>query len=469
MVPKSLPAAECLLPEGRRISRDTLLLSLHLSRLAYDMDIAPYLDDGWQDVSIQVDEMLLTNLTSRKMILQAASRAKSRMEKRDPISQYRGFRRQKEDIGVCKAVVMAKVLGEQMLIIIAFTGTTRRLYEWLSNLRIEENEGFHAGFLQLTKIFEDHAARIVFPTLGKTLEDILREMRTGSGRYRLFVTGHSQGAALTQIFVYRLVQSGMPVQYVRGVGFASPYVAFEQSVALAADYPVVNVINADDVVARVGGRMHVGMCRVLPSSAQYQRACYGPRADTPVMRDMLSMLHGVRSTEDALHLGIALTESLLLMPENDSEEIIGAVMRMYLPDVLAQRLKGYAKRMAQSAQQRLRVQCEKAGGCVDRKRLEAFAAEWAACLKRYGAKESTLALFDVLLRPHALADRTQRRAYQTLVEDFSQRLVYCMWCQNFDPVWDRYINENRNSRAMCAAYDRFHPLSTQRRRNRDNL
>ena len=466
--PKSLPAAECLLPVGRGISRDTLLMSLHLSRLAYDMDIAPYLDDGWQDVSIQVDEMLLTNLTSRKMILQAAARAKGRMEKLDPISQYRGFRRQKKDVGVCKAVVMAKELGDQVLIAVAFTGTTRRLYEWLSNLRIEENEGFHAGFLQLTKIFEEQAAQIVFPALEKTLDDILHEMRAGSGRYRLFITGHSQGAALTQIYVYRLMQSGVPAEYMHGVGFASPSVSFERSVAVAADYPVLNVINADDVIARVGGRMHVGMCRVLPSSAAYRRLCYGPRADTPVMLNMLELLHDVRSTEDALLLVVALTESLVLLPESDSEEIVGTVMRMYLPDMLAQRLTGYARRIAQEAQRRLWAQCEK-GGCADRQRLEKFAAEWAVCLKLYGAKESTAALLDVLLRPHALADQMQKRSYQTLAEDFAEQLVYCTWCQDFDPVWDQQAEGLRKNREMRAAYDRFHLLSTQRRRNRDNL
>ena len=46
-----LPDAACLWPASGKTACDTLRLALELSTLAYDMDVAKYLDDGWQDVS----------------------------------------------------------------------------------------------------------------------------------------------------------------------------------------------------------------------------------------------------------------------------------------------------------------------------------------------------------------------------------------------------------------------------------
>ena len=464
-----LPDAGCLLPRSGQIAKDTLQLSLRLSRLAYDMDIAPYLDAGWQDVSFQVDDLLLTDFKSRKSILQAAAKAKSRMEKLDPISQYLGFKRQKEELDTCKAVVLSKPVEDKTLIVIAFTGTTRRMYEWLGNLRVEEEDGFHAGFLQLTKVFEENAGKILFPSIQKTLANVIDEMRAGSRQYRLFVTGHSQGAALTQIYLYRLMQSGVSAENLQGVGFASPCVCMERSVQLAANYPIIHVINADDVVARIGGRMHIGMCCVLPPSGEFRRACYGPRADLPVMRELLMLLHDVRSTPQALLLGMALTESLSQLPANESEEIWGAVMRSYLPDMFVQRLRGYAQRIMRSAKRRLQDKYEKTAGSVKLDELVVYREKWADCIACFGAKESIAALMDVLVRPHALAEGGRTRAYQLLVEEFDHQLVSCMWCNTGDPVWDGLANGKQKNREMRAAYDRFHPLSTQRRRNRDDL
>ena len=273
-----LKNAHCLLPRGRDIcTQQTACMALELSRLSYDMEVAPWLNAGWEDVSFLVDDLVITGLHGRdskayKTCLQAAAKARGRMEKLDPISQIRGFRRQREDLDACKAVVMAhEVEFGPTVIAIAFTGTTKRLYEWLGNLRMEEENGFHAGFLRLTQLFEENAARIEFPCAARktgftrlSLQDILQHLRMGSDRFQLFVTGHSQGAALMQIYIHRLLASGVPKERVLGVGFASPCVTDERTVAMAADYPIRHFLNADDAIARVGGRMHIGMCSVLP-------------------------------------------------------------------------------------------------------------------------------------------------------------------------------------------------------------
>ena len=466
---KQLPDASCLL-EGGKTAQDTLLLALELSALAYDMDVGRFLDDGWQDVSFQVDDLLLTGFQSRRACEQAAVKARSRLDKLGLISQYRGFKREKEETSTCKAVVLAKALTDKKTCIaIAFTGTTRRVYEWLSNLRVTEEDGFHAGFLQLTRLFEENEGKILFPSLdGKTLSGILAEMRAGSRRYQLFVTGHSQGAALTQIYVYHLLMSGVPGDCVRGVGFASPSVAMQRSLHLATDYPVLNIINADDVIARIGGQMHIGMCRVLPATVAFRRACYGPKADSPAMRAALDLMHRVRSTEGALIMFIALTESFLALPEDESEEVLSALIKLYLPDVLSQHLTGYARRMVRAVGRRLRKKCEQVAGSVSAEKLAEFQLAWAQYFAQHGIREGAGMVLEALTRSHSLADENQKRAYQMLVNEHAEKLVSCIWMQEGNPVWDQRFDGERKDRTR-SEFNRLRPLSTLRRRNCDDL
>lgn len=467
-----LQNAACLQKTKGKTRPETLKMALELSRMAYDMEVSAWMDAGWTDVSFQVDDLLLTDFKSRKACEQGAQKARSRMERLDPISQYRGFKRQREEIDTCKGVVMAHPMENgRYCIAIAFTGTTRRLYEWLSNLRLEEEDGFHAGFLKLTRLFEENAGRILFPDIARatgvqklSLQDILQQMRQGSGRYSLFVTGHSQGAALTQIYVYHLLQSGVPEKWLQGIGFASPSVAAQRSVHLAADYPVINMINADDAVARIGGRMHIGMCRVLPVTQEFRRACYGPKADESIMEDALQLCRSIRSTEEALLFGVALTETLENLPEEIGEEILSSVLRGLLPDVLAQRLRGYARRAARSVQRRLRAKCENVAGLIREDVLQDLRSGIDALFTQHGPKAGMAIIFEVMLRPHALADKTQQKAYQAIVTEFEKQLISCMWVYHEPPVWDQRFEGERKDRGR-QTYDRFHPLSSQRRRN----
>jgi len=87
----------------RCTSPAALHLALELSELASTMDVSPWLDAGWQDFSFQVDDMLLSDLSTRKSCEQAAQKARGKLDKLDPISQFLGFRRQRETLDACKA------------------------------------------------------------------------------------------------------------------------------------------------------------------------------------------------------------------------------------------------------------------------------------------------------------------------------------------------------------------------------
>ena len=466
-----LDCADVLCPSAGKTSPDALRLALELSKLSYTMDVSPWLDAGWQDFSFQVDDMLLSGLSSRKSCEQAAQKARGKLDKLDPISQFLGFRRQKEELDTCKAVVLSHPLSDGAhAVTVSFTGTTRRMYEWLGNLHIAEKDGFHAGFLQLTRLFEENAAKILFPRIAAqsglpqlSLADILEEMRSGSRRYFLFITGHSQGAALMQIYACHLLRSGVPASAVRGIGFASPAVAANRDLALAADYPLLNILNADDLIGRIGGRMHIGMCKVLPSGAVYRQTCFGSNANEPVVQSALAFLRGIRHTEDAMLAAIALLETLNRLPEQSAEELLGDIISSLIPDKLAGRLRGYARKSIRSVQRRIIAKHQSTAGALNTDRLTQLHRSLIDLYTHYGPRETLRALISVLMQPHSLAEKNEMAAYQSIVTQYSDQLISCMWLCAAEPVWDTAAAHA--PRQTPRPYDRFHPLSAQRRKN----
>lgn len=108
--------------------------------------------------------------------------------------------------------MMHPLPGGQFLLAIGFMGTGKRFYDWISNFRFTTEEGFHKGFYQLCTYFEQGAESIVFPATAKalgleklTLGEVLSEMKSLSSRFRLWMAGHSQGAAVMQVFCHRLM------------------------------------------------------------------------------------------------------------------------------------------------------------------------------------------------------------------------------------------------------------------------
>jgi len=457
----------------RCTSPAALHLALELSELAYTMDVSPWLDAGWQDFSFQVDDMLLSDLSTRKSCEQAAQKARGKLDKLDPISQFLGFRRQRETLDACKAIVLSHPLEDgSHAVVLAFTGTTRRIYEWLGNLRIAEKDGFHAGFLQLTRIFEDNAPKILFPHMAAaaalpslSLADVLNALRQGSKEYTLFVTGHSQGAALMQIYIYHLLQSGVPASAVRGIGFASPGVAADRDVSFAAQYPVINIINSDDLIPRVGGRMHIGLCKVLPASAEYRSACYGLSCEEPVLQDTLAFLHDIRHTEDAMLAAIALLQTLDTLPEQAVEELLGETLSMLIPDKLAGPLRGYARKSIHAVERRIIALYQSTAGTLRTDRIDVLRASLTNLYIHHGPKATLRTLTNLLMQSHSLSEKNEAAAYQSIVTEYADQLISCMWLCAPEPVWDAATDKAKSPRAEIRPYDRFHPLSTQKRKS----
>ena len=275
-------------------NREALALSLELAAMTYRLDLEPWMAAGWTDISIQIDNTLQSGVTRNESTnterLHALVnswklyRAKSALHERNPLAQLTGAFRQRERSDTIKAVAMLHKDGPgRYIVALGFMGTGSRFYDWFSNFRLTTEDGFHKGFSQLADFFEESAGRILFPDTAAelglealTLGDILREMKSANSRFFLWMSGHSQGGAVMQVFCHRLMYAwGVLPQNMVGYGFASPTVAAGQRIFDPARYPLYHVLNSDDLVPRVGALLHLGLCLQHPADEAFRQASYG--------------------------------------------------------------------------------------------------------------------------------------------------------------------------------------------------
>lgn len=278
-------------------------LSLELSAAAYTLNLQPWKEAGWDDFSILIDDSLQSGLTNEDTLQSRLKLhlAKAALRESNPVAQVIGALRQREKSDTVKAVCMLHALpGEKWLLAIGFMGTGSRFYDWFSNFRFTPEEGFHRGFYQLCESFEAYAEEITFPGAARalgleklTLGEILLEMRSLSSRFRLWMSGHSQGGAVMQVFTHRLMtQWGVLAQNMNGYGFASPTVATGRFIHDPAAYPLCHILNRDDPVTRMGGLLHLGLCAEYPADEAFRERTYIRSADEKnvQLREKLSFL-----------------------------------------------------------------------------------------------------------------------------------------------------------------------------------
>lgn len=275
-------------------SREAAELSLELAGMTYRLDLEPWVEAGWNDFSIQIDDTLQSGLTHgtsadgerMRAMLNALKvhRAKAALRERNMISQVMSALRQRERSDTIKAVCMMHPLENgRFLLAVGFMGTGKRFYDWISNFRFTTEDGFHKGFYQLCTYFEESAESIVFPATARalgleklTLGDVLAEMKSLNSRFSLWMAGHSQGGAVMQVFAHRLITDwGVLPQNMAGYGFASPTVATGRLVYDPAAYPLYHILNGDDMVPRMGALLHLGLCLEFPADDAFRERCYG--------------------------------------------------------------------------------------------------------------------------------------------------------------------------------------------------
>lgn len=464
-------------------TREAALLSFELASSAYDMDIDAWREAGWRDFSFQVDNKLLTGQNVNAAPGGGLSAmvsdyfhflARARLKRVNPISQLRGALRQREGSDTCKAVVMLRPLAEgvrQYVVAIGFMGTGKRIYDWFSNFRLNREEGMHAGFLQLTREFEKNADEICFPETARelnlpklTLSDILAECRRPGSRFRLWMAGHSQGGAVMQLFAYREIRRGFLRQNMMGCGFASPSAVYARLDCDAGAFPLLHILNADDIFPRMGAAAHIGRCRVMYPDRAMRDACYQAAWQDDLFRAVHRLMRSVTDSAGAFLLVWAMLRALEDVPVDSAMAALNALAGSLVPEKLLGALGGRREDILQALYRRVAQGYRTAteGGEPPEETLNVLRGRVAALILRYGGARFVKTALSCLGVSHKLRGEALRQGvapYQYIVtrrfDDLRQRL----W---MPPVSAMENAEGRGPRRLAGG--RYARLSEEKKR-----
>ena len=462
-----------------RFSHKAVLLSFELAAAAYDLNLDAWREAGWRDISYQVDNTLLTgeHLNNNGGGLGGIFSeylhhlAQARLKRQNPISQLRGALRQREKADTCKAVVMLHPLpAGQYLVAIGFMGTGKRIYDWFSNFRLNQEEGMHAGFLQLTKEFEKNCESISFPETARelkldklTLNDILMECRRPDSRFRLWMAGHSQGGSIMQLFAWREIQRGFLRQHMIGYGFASPSVIYTHPACDLTAYPLFHIINADDVFPRIGALLHIGSCRVFMPDEGMREACFRAVWQQPVFRAVSALMRQVAGSGNAFLLVSAMLLALQDVSADEAMTVLNGLAGAFLPDRLAGALGGRREEILAPMIRKVGQGYALATGGEEMPAvsLGILRGRIAALIRTHGAQHFAKACMQSLALPHKLRGVQAENgiaSYQYIVTQRFDELLSKTWC----PPLNR-LNPPMRSTEKHVRGGRFARLTSERR------
>ena len=317
------------------LSPAALQLCVEMAAVTYTLELEPWLRAGWREIALDVDGTLTqgigeeddTPLDGLKRTLDGVRRRilQARINPRDAAEAMVGSIGQRRAIDSAKTLVMTHPLPEQeggkkYLVAVSFMGTTPRLYDWLGNLRMSDEAGFHQGFLQVCRSFEAQAEELCFPHTARelgleklTFGDICRACAREDSPFQLLLVGHSQGGAVAQIWAWDQLKAGFMRRNMAGYCFASPLVAMPGAVERPELVPVYHVLNSDDVVPKMGSALRLGIDLTYPADEGLRRASYNwPRderhvANRMLLRPLTGLIH---DTASCFEVGCGLLLSL---------------------------------------------------------------------------------------------------------------------------------------------------------------
>ena len=322
---------------------------LELAQLAYDFETEAWIRAGWTDIAIQVDRRVLTGIHAaeekgdwRQLMLNGFL---PRLAKRltvlsNPITQLRGLKDESLLYDTGKAITMLKPLPQgRYAVAIGFTGTGKRPQDWVSNMRFEHPDGLHAGFEYLSELYESNADDIQFPTAAKalgleklTLQDVLAECAREDSRFTLLMAGHSQGAAVLQVWTHRRLKEGLLRQNLLGMGFACPMVA-KGLTEQERECPLALFVSADDLFTRIGLSEHMGHVWSFTPKQSVRELCYAPCWEDPFFHELLHVMDNIRDIEEAMVLTLGFLEALETVPRKEA----GAALGFLINSMMAER------------------------------------------------------------------------------------------------------------------------------------
>ncbi|MBE5769325.1 MAG: hypothetical protein E7333_07045 [Clostridiales bacterium] len=397
------------------VSVEALQMSAELASAVYRMDLEDWMQAGWTDVTVQLEDDLvpLTEKQGRFASLRSKHILASRLGKAHPVRQALDTLRQIDTSTTGKAAVMIHPAPDgRYVVAVSFMGTGSRLSDWVSNLRLTAQDGIHKGFLQLTRQFESNEDRILFPETAKQLQlerlslrDILKEMRHPNSRFQLWLSGHSQGAALMQLYAHcKLQEDGVQMRHLMGYGFAAPSVMTGGATVAPAAYPLYLVQCSEDVVTRCGGHVHLGVCLTYPADDALRSACY-PLDHQPlacrarqVVRPLFALM---QDTPSCIECAIAL---LSVLSHSGEEDLRAALESMGIPLVGKALDAGYIQQILRAITRRASAAYQSwSGKPLSQQRIAMIAQGILPGLKQIGMKAYFHAMVEMFRFPHSIA------------------------------------------------------------------
>lgn len=408
-------------------NREAARFGLELAALAYSFDVDPWLNAGWTDISIQADEKLLGGVAvaedAERPIYQRVVNEFVPYMARRHITSNRRFRQIKgmiwkpdedEEVETGKAITMIRPLpGGRFAVAIGFMGTGRRQIDWMPNFRFAHPQGFHEGFLDASEQFEENSGRIQFEQTASalglmclTLTDILDEASRPGSRFTVFAAGHSQGAAVLQLWMWRQLRNGLRPDNVLGYGFAPPSVA-AASVGDLGEHPLHLFSNSDDIVTRVGLYRHIGYNHVYRANDAFRALCYPGIENKALFDDMLSTLGSFSGTQDSMRYLIAFVDALGQLPSRQAAEAMIVFLNPnYAERLLMQRREEPVEGLLRMLSRMMRRNYEVAMRMPANEGLLRMQAETIAkTIQQKGAHAYARALVQAMFLPHALIFR----------------------------------------------------------------
>jgi hypothetical protein len=438
-------------------SQELMRLSLELSSTAQNLRVGDWMRAGWTDFNFQVDNKLVGGVSpapvseTRQFLYNkwAVYRARANLRQLNPVRQVFSAIRQREQSDTGKAVMMIKDARDgRYVVAMGFRSTGSRFYDWFSNLRFASENGINQGFLQLARQFDGNADRVAFPETARalglenlTLANILAEARQHDSRFKLWLAGHSQGAAVMQILTYLWIQeSGVLPENILGYGFASPTVMMGNALADPAAYPLYHVLNSDDYVPRAGAQMHLGVCLFYPAGEEVSRAAYGWRETSDAQNARAEVQRLTKPMVDMpslIEYGMAYLQTLACMPMADMLSALNLIRFRILPIKQVMAVAGTSQ---QGLLKSVRRRVEKAyrtltGHDLDQAVLNGLQAEFEAVMAKVGPGEFTRAIGEMLYWPHVLKNSPGKShsAYQYIALRGVSSLHPAIWQSGSPP------------------------------------
>jgi hypothetical protein len=421
------------------ISRDMACLALELAATEYSFDPGVWRRAGWADIAFYPETGLGRLFPQAETLL---DRGRKLLDDLPGWGRFKSIVRFPGNVREAgepddatdneRAVLLTHPLPDgRYMIAAAFRGTGGHMLDWAPNIDFVPRDGFHAGFQDLERTFEKSAGYIHFPQTARemglnrlSLEDIINEAKREDSRFVIFTTGHSQGGAILQLWVRRLLAEGVLAANIAGCGFASPSVAYGNSQA-DYEYPVFHIINSDDVTPRVGADRHLGRALVCHADTAQRVACYAGNWEDTEYRAAVRALGTVRGTRDALISVIAFLKAASELPEKDASAILYGLFGYLTPDIALKSAADHAlisiRLMLRLLARNYRLLC---GEQSDERMLGDRQAEYAARIGRLGPEPCAAILRGALAYPHMLVREPEEGmgAYHYIVNNSMARL-----------------------------------------------